>query len=95
MLISDLNYLNEVSSESTDLSGGFNLGYDFSHIYFNEYLNIYKNAYVNTYAKGHLATSESDANAYGYGTFTQTFNNANTTPFSSHSNGVAIAGTGY
>jgi hypothetical protein len=90
MIISDLNHL-EVAEAS--VVGGFNLGNDYSNISFNEYLNINKsvNSAVNVY--GHLATSESDAKASGYGTVTQTFNNTTTTPYSSSSNGVAISGT--
>jgi hypothetical protein len=91
MLISDLNYLNEVSSESTDLSGGFNQGNDYSNIYFKEYFDVRKYVNSKVYVKGNLATSESDAQAYGKDTLTQTFNNTVTTPYSSHSNGVAIS----
>ncbi|BAZ15619.1 hypothetical protein NIES4071_74910 [Calothrix sp. NIES-4071] len=89
MIISDLNALEVV--ESAEVVGGFNQGYDFSYINFNEYVNIYKNVYSNTNVKGHLATAESDAKAYGYGTTTQIFTNTETTPFSSSSNGVSIS----
>jgi hypothetical protein len=89
MIISDLNHLEAV--EAAEVVGGFNLGYDYSNIYFNEKFNIEKKVDSNTYVKGHLATSESDAQAYGYGTLTQTFNNTVTTPYSSSSNGVAIS----
>ncbi len=94
MIISDLNHL-EVATEAT-VVGGFNQGYDYSNIQFNEYLNINKYVSSNVYVSGHLATSESDAKAYGSGTVTQTFNNTSTTPYSSSSNGVAIsASSGY
>jgi hypothetical protein len=95
MLISDLNYLNEVSSESTDLLGGFDQGKDYSKIYFDEYFKVYKDVYSNVYVKGHLATAESNADAYGYGTLTQIFTNTKTTPYSSSSNGVSISATSY
>jgi hypothetical protein len=89
MIISDLNYL-EVT-EGSAVVGGFNLGYDVSKIYFKEEFYIDKKVDSKTYVKGHLATSESDAQAYGSGTLTQTFNNTVTTPYSSSSNGVAIS----
>ena len=92
MIISDLNHVESIS-ETTSVLGGFSLGYDYSNVYFTEYFNLNKfiNTYVNVY--GHAATAESDASAYGYGTVTQTFNNAQTTPYSSSSSGTSIAGT--
>ena len=39
MIISDLNHV-EVVSESTSIVGGFNLGNDYSNVYFNRRLNI-------------------------------------------------------
>jgi hypothetical protein len=90
MIISDLNHL-EVAEAS--VVGGFNLGNDYSNISFNEYLNINKNVNSRVNVYGHLATSESDAKAYGPGTVTQTFNSTVTTPYSSESHGVAISGT--
>jgi len=95
MLISDLNYLNEVSSESTDLSGGFNLGYDYSNIYFKERFDVKKYFNQRVYVKGHLATVQSTADAVGYGTSTQVFTSSYTTPISSSSSGVSISATGY
>jgi hypothetical protein len=94
MIISDLNHL-EVVSQETSVVGGFNLGKDYSNIYFNEYFNLDKFVYSNVYAKGHIATAESDANAYGYGTVSQVFTNTLTTPYSSSSNGVSISATSY
>lgn len=91
MLISNLNYLNEVSSESTDLSGGFGLGRDYTDIKFSERFSIKKKVYSNTYVKGNLATVESDAYAEGYGTLTQVFTLTETTPYSSFSKGVSIS----
>jgi hypothetical protein len=95
MIISDLNHL-EVAEVS--VVGGFNQGYDYSNIYFKEDFKIDKYVNSNTYVRGYLATSESDAQAYGYnGTLTQTFNNTTTSapflffPGSSSSNGVSIS----
>jgi hypothetical protein len=84
MIIQDLAYL-EVATQ--DVEGGFNLGKDYSNIYFNEYFSIKKNVVSKTYVKGNLATAEADA--VGYDTLTQTF--ANVTPWSSNS--VSIAAT--
>ena len=84
MIISDLNYL---ETAETSVVGGFNLGYDFSSIYFNEYFNIKKDVVSKTYVKGNLATAEADA--YGSDTLTQTFSNV--TPYSSNS--VSISAT--
>ncbi|MEG4352866.1 hypothetical protein QUA74_24405 [Microcoleus sp. LAD1_D3] len=84
MIISDLNYL---ETAETSVVGGFNLGYDFSSIYFNEYFNIQKDVVSKTYVKGNLATAEADA--YGSDTLTQTF--AVVYPYSSTS--VSIAAT--
>jgi hypothetical protein len=84
MIIQDLAYL-EVATQ--DVEGGFNLGKDYSNIYFNEYFSIKKNVVSKTYVKGNLATAEADA--YGKDTLTQTF--ANVTPWSSNS--VSIAAT--
>jgi hypothetical protein len=85
MIISDLNYLEVVGTEK--IEGGFNLGYDFSKIYFNEYFKIKKDVVSKTYVVGNLATAEADA--YGHDTLTQTF--ASVTPYSSNS--VSIAAT--
>ena len=84
MIISDLNYL---ETAETSVVGGFNLGYDFSKIYFNEYFKIKKDVVSKTYVEGNLATAEADA--YGYDTLTQTF--AIVTPTSSTS--VSVAAT--
>ncbi len=71
MLISDLNYLNEVSSESTDLMGGS--GYHRkSSIVFKDYKDI--DVYVDIY--GNAATADAVANAYGRNTDAQTYTNA-------------------
>ena len=85
MIISDLSYL-EVANNNVE--GGFNLGYDFSKIYFNEYFNVYKDvdSYVNL--KGNLATAEADA--YGKDTLTQTFSIA--TDYSSTSVSISAVG---
>ena len=85
MIISDLSYLEMVREEQVE--GGFDQGYDYSNIYFNEYFNVQKYVNSNTYVRGHLATSE--ANAYGYGTLTQTF--STTTPYSSNSVSIAAS----
>ncbi len=84
MIISDLNYL---ETAETSVVGGFNLGYDFSKIYFSEYFSIKKDVVSKTTVKGNLATAEADA--YGKDTLTQTF--ATVTPYSSNS--VSIAAT--
>jgi hypothetical protein len=84
MIIQDLAYL-EVATQ--DIEGGFNLGKDYSNIYFSEYFSIKKNVVSKTYVKGNLATAEADA--YGKDTLTQTF--ATVTPYSSNS--VSIAAT--
>ena len=68
MIITDLNYLESVEA---DVAGGFNLGDDYSNIYFNEYLRIYKDVDSKTKVKGNLATAEADA--YGKDTLSQTF----------------------
>ncbi|MBE9184954.1 hypothetical protein IQ270_09575 [Microcoleus sp. LEGE 07076] len=92
MIISDLNHIENVS-ESTNLHGGFDLGNDYSNVYFNEYFNLNKYIRSNVYVSGHAATAESKASAYGPGTVTQTFNNAETTPYGSSSGGTSIAAT--
>ncbi len=88
MIISDLNHLEVVEAE---VVGGFNLGYDFSKIYFNEYFNIYKDVDSKVKLEGNLATAESDAKAVGSDSLTQVFTNTFTTPYSSASNGVSIS----
>ena len=90
MIISDLNHVESVS-ETTSVLGGFDLGNDYSNVVFKEYFNLnkYINTYVNVY--GHAATAESNASAYGYGSVTQTFNNAVTGYNSSFSSGTSIA----
>jgi len=90
MIISDLNHVESIS-ETTSVLGGFSLGNDYSNVYFNEYFNINKYIYSSTYVRGHAATAESDAYASGYGSLTQTFNKAATTPYSSSSSGTSIA----
>jgi hypothetical protein len=75
MIISDLNHVESIS-ETTSVLGGFSLGYDYSNVYFNENFNLNKFIRSNVYVSGHAATAESDASAYGYGSLTQTFNNA-------------------
>ena len=92
MIISDLNHVESIS-ETTSVLGGFGLGYDYSNVYFNEFFNVYKNVNSFTFIVGHVATAESDASAIGYGSLTQTFNKAATTPYSSSSSGTSIAGT--
>jgi hypothetical protein len=69
MLISDLNYLNEVSSESTDLMGGG--GYRSSSIYFydKKYIDVYSDVY------GNVATADAVSNAFGKNTDAQTYTN--------------------
>ena len=84
MVISDISYL-EVANQ--EIEGGFNLGKDYSKIYFNEYFNIYKDVDAKVKLKGNLATAEADA--YGKDSLTQTFGLA--TPYSSTS--VSIAAT--
>ncbi len=90
MIISDLNQLEVV--EAAEVVGGFAPS-EYGFVVFTESFNVNKNlnSAVNVY--GHLATSESNANAYGIGTATQTFTNASTTPYSSSSNGTSIAAT--
>jgi hypothetical protein len=90
MIISDLNQLEVV--EEASVVGGFAPS-EYGNVVFTEsfYVNKYLSSGVNVY--GHLATSESNANASGYGTATQTFTNASTTPYSSSSNGTSIAAT--
>ena len=90
MIISDLNHV-EVVAESTSVVGGFDLGNDYSNVYFNERFSLNKFISSNVYVYGHAATAESKASAYGPGTLTQTFNNAVTTPYSSSSSGTSIA----
>ena len=85
MIISDLNYL---ESAEANVEGGFNLGYDFSKIYFNEYLKIYKDVDSKVDLKGNLATAEADA--YGKDTLTQTFTIA--TDYSSTSVSISAVG---
>ena len=84
MIISDLNYL---ETAETSVVGGFNLGKDYSNIYFSEYFSIKKDVVSKTYVEGNLATAEADA--YGSDTLTQTF--AVVYPWSSTS--VSIAAT--
>jgi hypothetical protein len=76
MLISDLDYLNEVSSQSGDLSGGFGFN-EYGSVRFNEYFDVnkYVNARINIY--GNIGTAEADAKAYGYNTVAQTFTDSN------------------
>ena len=90
MIISDLNHVESIS-ETTSVLGGFSLGYDYSNVYFNENFNLNKFIRSNVYVSGHAATAESDAYASGYGSLTQTFNNAVTGYKSSSSSGTSIA----
>ena len=90
MIISDLNHVESIS-ETTSVLGGFSLGYDYSNVQFNEYFNLNKYITSNVFVYGHAATAESDASAYGYGSLTQTFNNAATGYNSSSSSGTSIA----
>ena len=84
MIISDINYL---ESAENDIVGGFNLGYDYSKIYFNEDFKIDKDVDSKTYVKGNLATAEADA--WGKDSLSQTFTYVN--PF--YSNSVSISAT--
>lgn len=68
MIISDLAYL-EAANEAVE--GGFNLGKDFSYIFFKEYVDIYKDVKSKVDLKGNLATAEADA--YGDNSLSQTF----------------------
>jgi hypothetical protein len=73
MLISDLNYLNEVSSASTDLVGGSrNSNYRNTSLY----LYDYKDIYVTSDVYGNVAVADAHANAYGRNTDAQTYTNA-------------------
>ncbi|MCC3405113.1 MAG: hypothetical protein JGK17_05870 [Microcoleus sp. PH2017_10_PVI_O_A] len=92
MIISDLNHVEEVAV-STSVVGGFDLGYDYSNVQFYENFNLNKYISSKVFVYGHAATAESKASAYGPGTMTQTFNNAETTPYSSSSSGASIAAT--
>jgi hypothetical protein len=84
------NFWIEISDDSAqNVSGGFNSAY--GNVYFNEYFNVYKNVYSNVDPKGHLATAESDAKAYGYGTVAQIFTYTETTPYSSYAQGTSIS----
>jgi hypothetical protein len=84
MIIQDLAYL-EVATQ--EIEGGFNLGKDYSSIYFNEVFKIKKDVVSKVKVVGNLATAEADA--YGKDSLTQTF--ATVTPYSSNS--VSIAAT--
>ena len=84
MIISDLNYLESVE---TDVVGGFNLGYDYSNIYFREDFKIDKDVNSKTRVKGNLATAEADA--VGKDSLSQTFTYVN--PM--YSNSVSISAT--
>lgn len=84
MIISDLSYLESVES---DVVGGFNLGHDYSNIYFNEKFDLNKYIESKVDVKGNTATAEADA--YGYDTLTQTF--SVTDPYASTS--VSISAT--
>lgn len=86
MLISDLNYLNEVSSESTDLVGG--------SYYYNEVFKVYKRIDAKSRVYGNIATANSDADAYGKNTLTQTFTSSYVAQgFGSSSSSAAISAT--
>jgi hypothetical protein len=76
MLISDLDYLSEVSGQSSQVAGGFGFS-EYGNVYFNEYFNVdkYVRAKVDIY--GNIGTAEADAKAYGYNTVAQTFTDAN------------------
>ena len=82
MIISDISYLESVES---DIVGGFNLGHDYSNIYFNEYFNIYKDVDSKTRVKGNLATAEADA--YGKDSLSQTFTYVD--PYASSSTSIS------
>jgi hypothetical protein len=84
MIIQDLAYL-EVATQ--EIEGGFNLGKDYSSIYFNEVFKIKKDVVSKVKVVGNLATAEADA--YGKDSLTQTF--ATVYPWSSNS--VSIAAT--
>jgi hypothetical protein len=85
MIISDLSYLESVSEQQ--IEGGFNLGYDFSKIYFKEYFSVYKDVDSKVYVKGNLATAQ--ATAFGFDTVTQTFTEVNPV----YSNSVSMSAT--
>ena len=88
MIISDLNYLEVVSSETT-VVGGFT----YPSVKFNEKVDIYKDVYSKVDVYGHIATSESDATASGKGTLAETFTNTDTTSYGSSSSGTSISAT--
>lgn len=89
MLISDLNYLNEVSSASTDLVGGSSSSY-----YYNEVFKVYKKIRASSNVRGNIATANADADAYGKNTLTQTFTSAYVDQgYQSNSSSSSIAST--
>jgi len=91
MIISDLNHL-EVVDQETKVVGGFTQGGS-AVIYFSEYFDLYKDVYSKAKVEGNIATSESDAFAYGKDTVTQTFTLTDVTPYSSFSSGTSISAT--
>jgi hypothetical protein len=93
MLISDLNYLNEVSSHSTDVSGGFGFS-EYGNVYFNEYFNVDKYIKAKVNIHGNVGTAEADAQAYGYDTIAQTFTDSNVYQgYGSNARSASIAAT--
>jgi hypothetical protein len=76
MLISDLDYMKDVSSPSTNLSGGFGFS-EYGDVYFNEYFNVNKYVRAKVDIYGNIGTAEADAEAYGYNTIAQTFTDSN------------------
>ncbi|MBV9387383.1 MAG: hypothetical protein JOZ78_13250 [Chroococcidiopsidaceae cyanobacterium CP_BM_ER_R8_30] len=88
MIISDLNYLEDVSQE-TKIVGGFSS--DYANVYFRESVDIDKNVNQDVDISGQFASSESNASAYGQNTLSETFQNAYVYPYGTASNGTAIA----
>lgn len=69
MIISDLNYLESVNTEtSNSLAGGGDIAFDInSYVDIQKYVNfdIDKDVYVDVYNRDQLATAQADAETFG------------------------------
>ena len=79
MIISDLNHLEVVSSE-TNIIGGITNTYQKTKLSFKENVDVDKDFNVHSSVKGISAFAEGDAQAYGYYNHSEGLSNTYTAP---------------
>ncbi len=90
MIISDLNYLENLDNGLEDIAGG-------SFVFFDKFVNVNVNAnynvgaFVDPFVRDNTALSNGRASAFGNNTFTETYNETLTDGFSSNSYGEATS----